>query len=55
MPYDARVFQVLIASPGDVQQERDILAEVIYEWYCVNSLDRRAVLIPPRWETHSSP
>lgn len=55
MPYDARVFQILIASPGDVQAERDIIAEVIYEWNYVNSHDRRIVLLPLRWETHSSP
>lgn len=55
MPYDARVFQILIASPSDVQEERKILAEVIYEWNHVNSRDRRVVLLPLRWETHSSP
>ena len=55
MPYEARVFQILIASPGDVQEERKILAEVIYEWNSVNSRDRRVVLLPLRWETHSAP
>ena len=55
MPYDARVFQILIASPGDVQEERKILADVIYEWNSVNSRDRRVVLLPLRWETHSAP
>jgi hypothetical protein len=55
MPYEARVFQILIASPGDVQDERKILADVIYEWNTVNSRDRRVVLLPLRWETHSAP
>jgi hypothetical protein len=55
MPYDARVLQILIASPGDVQEEREIMAEVIYEWNYVNSRERSIVLLPLRWETHASP
>ncbi|GAA1254962.1 hypothetical protein GCM10009677_00940 [Sphaerisporangium rubeum] len=55
MSFDARVFQILVASPGDVQPEREIVAEIIHEWNYLNSRDRRIVLIPLRWETHSSP
>lgn len=55
MTYEAQVFQILIASPGDVQDERKVLADVIYEWNSVNSRDRKVVLLPLRWETHSSP
>lgn len=55
MAYEARVFQILIASPGDVQDERKILADIIYEWNAVNSRERRVVLLPLRWETHSAP
>ena len=32
MAYKARVFRVLIASPSDVEQERNIVARVIQEW-----------------------
>lgn len=53
--YEAQVFQILIASPDDVQEERKILADVIYEWNSVNSRDRKTVLLPLRWETHGSP
>lgn len=55
MPYDARVLQILIASPGDVQSERAIISELIYEWNYTNSRERSVVLLPIRWETHSSP
>ena len=55
MPYDARVLQILIASPGDVSDERKLLSEVISEWNYVNARDRRIVLLPLRWETHASP
>jgi hypothetical protein len=55
VPYNARVFQILIASPGDVLQEREAVAEIIHEWNDLNSRDRGLVLLPLRWETHSSP
>jgi hypothetical protein len=53
--YDARVFQILIASPGDVQAERDMITEVIHEWNYLNSREKGIVLLPLRWETHASP
>jgi hypothetical protein len=55
MAYDARVLQILIASPGDVQDEREIVAEVINDWNYLNSRDRSVVLLPLRWETHAAP
>lgn len=55
MPFDARVFQILIASPGDVQAERDVITEVIHEWNYLNSREKGIVLLPLRWETHSAP
>jgi len=55
MAYDARVLQILIASPGDVGDERQIMANVIFEWNYVNSRDRSIVLLPLRWETNAFP
>ncbi|MET9633205.1 hypothetical protein ABZX92_37685 [Lentzea sp. NPDC006480] len=55
MAFDARVFQILIASPGDVEAERDIITEVIHEWNYLNSSEKSIVLLPLRYETHSSP
>lgn len=55
MSYDARVFNVMIASPGDVASERNIIREVVYEWNAVHSRARRIVLMPVGWESHSSP
>ncbi len=55
MAYNARVFQILIASPGDVAQERDIVSEVIHEWNYLNAREKGIILLPLRWETHSSP
>lgn len=53
MGYDAKVIRVFIASPGDVQKERDIVRDTIYEWNTINSFSRGIVLMPVGWETDS--
>ncbi|MES2348828.1 MAG: hypothetical protein V4641_14800 [Pseudomonadota bacterium] len=55
MTYSAQVFRVLIASPSDVDEEREIAVRTIQEWNDLNSAERQLVLLPLRWETHSSP
>ncbi len=55
MPFQASVFNVMIASPGDVQIERNIIREVVHEWNSVNSSTRQIVLLPVGWETHATP
>jgi len=53
MSYDAKVIKVFIASPGDVQKERDLIRETIYEWNMINSVARGIILMPIGWETYS--
>jgi hypothetical protein len=55
MGYQATVFSVMIASPGDVPRERVIARDVIHEWNAINATDRRIVLLPIGWDTHSAP
>ncbi len=55
MAYSAQVFRILIASPSDVDEERDIIVKVIQEWNDLNSAERQLVLLPLKWETHSAP
>lgn len=55
MAYPANVFRVLIASPGDVAEEREIAVRAIQEWNDLNSAERQIVLLPLRWETHAAP
>lgn len=55
MSFTAQVFRVLIASPSDVEQERNMAVRVIQEWNDLNASERQLVLMPLRWETHSSP
>jgi hypothetical protein len=53
--YQANVLKVMIASPGDVQAERDIATEEIYRWNDAQAAARSLILQPVKWETHGSP
>ena len=55
MSYKANVYQVIIASPGDVPRERQLAREIVYEWNSINSLDKKICLLPVGWEYNSSP
>lgn len=55
MSYQANVYQVIIASPGDVPRERQLAREIVYEWNDINSLDKKICLLPVGWEHNSSP
>lgn len=55
MAYQATVIPVMIASPGDVYEEREIVRDVVHTWNYINSLKTKVVLMPAGWETHSSP
>jgi nucleoside 2-deoxyribosyltransferase len=53
--YDSRAYRILIASPSDVSEEREIAVRVIQAWNDLHSQTRRVVLLPIRWETHTAP
>jgi len=55
MPLQARVYRIFIASPADVSRAREQVVNVIQAWNDQNSADRKVVLLPLRWETHSAP
>lgn len=55
MSFAARVFRILIASPSDVTEEREIAVSTIQAWNDLNSSERQIVSLPLRWETHSAP
>jgi hypothetical protein len=46
MAFEATACNVMIASPGDVQVERNIVREVVHEWNAVNASARSTVLLP---------
>ena len=55
MSYQANIYQVIIASPGDVPRERQLAREIVYEWNDINSSDKKICLLPVGWEHNSSP
>jgi hypothetical protein len=55
MSYDAKVLEIIIASPSDVVREREVVREVIADWNAVNAREREIVLLPLGWDSHSSP
>lgn len=55
MAYKATVVPVMIASPGDVAEEREIARSVIHDWNDVNSQRSKVMLAAVGWDSHSSP
>lgn len=55
MAYQATVIPVMIASPGDVAQERDIIRKTIARWNAANSWNSRVILDPVGFDTHMAP
>ena len=55
MGFQANVLRLVIASPGDVTDARKVVTEEIYRWNDANSVARKVVLLPVKWETHSTP
>jgi len=55
MPYEAQAYNVMIASPGDVNVERAIVREIVHEWNGMHSETARTILMPLGWETNAAP
>jgi hypothetical protein len=53
--FQANVLRVMIASPGDVREEREIVTQEIHRWNDANAVVRKLMLSPVRWESHSTP
>jgi hypothetical protein len=55
MPRNARCFDVLIASPSDVQAERQVISECIEDWNSQHSRATGTIIQPRRWELDAMP
>lgn len=55
MPFEAKIYRVLIASPGDVTKERDIVREEVARWNSMHSESMKIGLLPIGWETDATP
>jgi hypothetical protein len=51
----AVVLNVLIASPSDVSEEREIVTDAIHAWNAAHYAISGIMLHPVRWETHAFP
>lgn len=52
--YDAIVVEIMIAAPGDVEDEIRIIREEIAEWNAVHSARDRIVVLPRHWSTDTT-
>lgn len=55
MASESKVYRILIASPSDIGEERNIVSQVINEWNDLHSRSTNIVLLPVKWETHTAP
>ncbi|MSQ35620.1 MAG: DUF4062 domain-containing protein [Dehalococcoidia bacterium] len=55
MPYAATVFNVMIASPSDVQQEHDVIRRAIDEWNRLHAPEWGTVLQRLHWQADAHP
>lgn len=55
MSYQATVLPVMIASLGDVGEERRIVRDILHQWNDIHAAYRGIVLLPVGWETNSAP
>lgn len=55
MSYRALAIEVMIASPGDVPEERNIIKSILLGWNEANGRSNKLLLQPVMWETNSSP
>ena len=53
--FEARVLAVLIASPSDTADARDVVEQTILSWNRDRSHSERIVLLPVRWEADAVP
>jgi len=53
--YQANVLSIMIVSPSDVIQEREIVKQTIFEWNAIHSEKTGIVLQPVGWDINSYP
>lgn len=55
MSFKAETYRVLIASPSDLEEERQAATEAVNDWNALNAAVEAAVLLPVKWETYTTP
>lgn len=55
MSFKTETYQILIASPSDLAEERQAATEAVYEWNAQHAVAESIVLLPVTWETRATP
>lgn len=55
MPFESQTYRVVIASPSDLAEERQVATDAINEWNAQHAAREMVVLLPIKWETHAIP
>ena len=55
MSFTAQTYQVMIASPSDLAEERQAATDAVNEWNALHAATNSIVLLPVKWETHATP
>src|ERR1039457_1435701 len=55
MSFKSETYRVLIASPSDLTEERQVATEAVSEWNAQHAVAESVVLLPVKWETHATP
>lgn len=50
MPFDAKVYKVFLASPGNLSDERQAFRETLHHYNEIHAQRRKAIFIPVGWE-----
>lgn len=53
--FNANCYNIMIASPSDVVDERKIIKKAIYRWNEINSKTRKIVLLVSGWDINAHP
>ena len=55
MPTRSKVYRVMIGSPSDLAEEREVATDAVNDWNVQNADGEGAALLPVKWETHAMP
>ena len=55
MPFPATIYNVMVACPSDVDSAWAVATDVLARWNAMHSYEKKVVLLPMSWRTHSSP
>jgi hypothetical protein len=55
MSFKTETYRVMIGSPSDLAEERQIATDAINEWNAQHAAAEGVMLLPVKWETHAVP